>query len=474
MTRKAHFRVLAVDDDPLVLVAIRALLSRPDREVVLAHSTSELEDFYAQLAPDVVLLDYRLQDGDGLELLPTLKARWPAAQIILMSGYATTEVIVEAIKRGAYHFKTKPFSGDDLRYLVDTACALKTQTQSAPPAFAETADGRTVPWPVAQSPGMKEVLRLTARVATNDVSILITGESGTGKEVIADLVHKLSVRAHGPMVTVNCAALPRELIEAELFGVIKGAYTGAVANRRGLFSEAAGGTLFLDEIAEMPVQTQAKLLRVLQQREFRPVGGLTNLKAECRILAATNRDPELAIKEGLFRADLYYRIGAITIHLPPLRERPEDILPLANLFIERHAAEAGWRIEGLTDAAARRLEQFNWPGNVRQLENELQRAVLLCEGKRIDVQDLAIGATAAKTPALSEPETESRSRLEQAEKAVILAELQAAGGNKRAVAEKLNIARQTLYNKLRYYGIGEGVELPKAAPGEPELPKATH
>ena len=469
MARKPNFRILAVDDDPPVLESIYALLGQPDREVLLARSSADVESYYDEPPPDMVLLDWRLPDGDGMEMLPALKQRWPAAQIVLMSGFANTEIVVEAIKRGAYHFKNKPFSGEDLRLLVDNVCALKQQTQSTV-LSAVRRDKEPCPI-VAESPRMQEVLRFTHRVATNDISILITGESGTGKEVIANLTHSVSLRARGPLVSVNCATLPGELIEAELFGVVKGAYTGAVSNRSGLIREAARGTLFLDEIAEMPIHMQAKLLRVLQQREFRPVGGQSNLHAECRIIAATNRDPARATVQGQLRADLFYRIGAITIHLPPLRERPEDILPLARHFIGKFAEQTGRSLKGLTPAAIAALQRFAWPGNVRQLENEIQRAVLLCEQSYIDVGDLlsaglealeptspAVTTSPAEPPgAVPSPASEAgspgRSRLADAEKAVILAELKVAGGSKRAVARKLGIARQTLYNKLRLYGI---------------------
>jgi transcriptional regulator with PAS, ATPase and Fis domain len=283
-------------------------------------------------------------------------------------------------------------------------------------------------------------------VAPNDICILITGESGTGKEVIANLVHALSLQAKGPLVKINCAALPRELIESELFGSVKGAYTGSVASRKGLLAEASGGTLFLDEIAEMPLGTQAKLLRVLQYKEFRPVGGTVNTQANCRIIAATNREVLPAIKDAHLRADLYYRIGAITLHLAPLRERPEDILPLAELFIRRSAAQFKRPITGLTLAAVEAIQRFPWPGNIRQLENEMQRAVLMCEHAQIGVSDLSVELPHSQEIKLHSP-------LERAEKEVILAMLRECAGNKRETARKLGIARPTLYKKLADYGI---------------------
>jgi transcriptional regulator with PAS, ATPase and Fis domain len=280
--------------------------------------------------------------------------------------------------------------------------------------------------------------------------LLITGESGTGKEVIADLVHALSPRSKGRIIKINCAALPRELIESELFGSVKGAFTGAHSDREGLFRLAEDGTLFLDEISEMPVDTQSKLLRVLQDQEVRPVGGKTSYKTNCRILAATNRKPEEAIKDGKLREDLFYRISAISVHLPPLRERREDILPLANAFLKRFAAQANRGIQGYTPNAIERITTFEWPGNVRQLQNEVQRAVLLCEGNEIDAADLSI--TTAKAAATEDNDT-NFTLLEGVERNAIVQMLKETGGNKLETAKRLGIGRQTLYNKIKAYGI---------------------
>ena len=255
---------------------------------------------------------------------------------------------------------------------------LNTQATTLRKALATMTGGEA---PVFQSPSMKTVVRDLEKVAPSDVAILITGESGTGKEVIADLIHALSFRSKGPLIKINCAALPRELIESELFGSVKGAFTGANVDREGLFKQAEGGTLLLDEISEMPVDTQSKLLRVLQEKEVRPVGGRTSYKSDCRVIAATNRETAEAIKMGKLREDLYYRICAISVHLPPLRERREDILPLANAFLKRYGSQAGREMTGFTPEAADALRAFDWPGNVRQLQNEIQRAVLMCEAQ---------------------------------------------------------------------------------------------
>ena len=291
---------------------------------------------------------------------------------------------------------------------------------------------------------------LVERVAPSDVSILITGESGTGKEVIADLLHNVSPRNKGPLIKINCAALPHELIESELFGSVKGAYTGSQQDREGLFRQAEGGTLLLDEISEMPIDTQSKLLRVLQDQEVRPVGGKTSYKTNCRLVASTNRKTDEAISQGKLREDLFYRISAISVYLPPLRERREDIMPLANAFLKRFAAQANRVIKGFTQSAVERLTAFDWPGNIRQLQNEVQRAVLLSEGETVDASDLSV--TRARTGADGGGDT-NFTLLEGVERSAIIQMLKETGGNKLETAKRLGIGRQTLYNKIKAYGI---------------------
>jgi len=297
---------------------------------------------------------------------------------------------------------------------------------------------------------MQTVVRTVERVAPSDVSILITGESGTGKEVIADLIHALSPRSKGKIIKINCAALPRELIESELFGSVRGAFTGAHTDREGLFRQAEGGTLLLDEISEMPIDTQSKLLRVLQDQEVRPVGGKTAYKTNCRLVASTNRKTDEAIKMGKLREDLFYRISAIAVHLPPLRDRREDIMPMANAFLKRFAAQANRVIKGFTPSAVDRLTAFEWPGNVRQLQNEVQRAVLLSEGEEVDAADLSISQ--AKASGEDSPDT-NFTLLEGVERNAIVQMLKETGGNKLETARRLGIGRQPLYNKIKAYGI---------------------
>jgi two-component system, NtrC family, response regulator HydG len=304
--------------------------------------------------------------------------------------------------------------------------------------------------PIFGSSSMQEVVRTVERVAPSDVTVLITGESGTGKEVIADLLHAMSRRSKGRIIKINCAALPRELIESELFGSVKGAFTGAHADREGLFRQSEGGTLLLDEISEMPIDTQSKLLRVLQDQEVRPVGGKNSYKINCRVIASTNRKPEDAFKDGKLREDLYYRISAISVHLPPLRERREDIMPLANAFLKRFSAQANRTINGFSSGAVERLTAFDWPGNVRQLQNEVQRAVLLSEGDWVEAADISV--TAIKTPGVESQDT-NFTLLEGVERNAIIQMLKETGGNKLEAAKRLGIGRQTLYNKIKAYGI---------------------
>ncbi|HPC59638.1 MAG TPA: sigma-54 dependent transcriptional regulator [Verrucomicrobiota bacterium] len=442
-------KVLIVDDDADLRKVLRALLEG-DYQVSEAESGAVLQKLFGQDQPDVVLLDVKLPDSDGLELLPQIKKMWPETEVIVLTGCDDISLAVEAGKRGAYNFVTKPF--DTNKLLADVKCALERKEQneenSALRRALETMSG--VPTAVFQSAAMREVVRTVERIARSDVAILITGESGTGKEVIADLVHAFSTRSKGRIIKINCAALPRELIESELFGSVKGAFTGAHSDREGLFRQAEGGSLFLDEISEMPVDTQSKLLRVLQDQEVRPVGGKTAYKTNCRIIAATNRKPEEAIKDGKLREDLYYRISAISVYLPPLRERREDIMPLANAFLKRFAAQANRILKGFSSDAIERLTAFDWPGNVRQLQNEVQRAVLLCEGEIVEASDLSI--TKVRMVG-EEPQDTNFTLLEGVERNAIIQMLRETGGNKLETAKRLGIGRQTLYNKIKAYGI---------------------
>ena len=442
-------KIMVVDDAADIRDLLGVIL-RDNYEVTDAKSGAELKQAFTQQQPDVVLLDIKLPDADGLDLLPQIKKQWPETEVVVLTGNATFEAAVEATKRGAYHFLNKPFDTQGLLVTVERALEHKLQNQenSTLRRALSTMSGGTSP--IFQSTAMQNVVRTVERVAPSDVAILITGESGSGKEVIADLIHAMSPRSKGRIIKINCAALPRELIESELFGSVKGAFTGAHSDREGLFRQAEGGTLFLDEISEMPIDTQSKLLRVLQDQEVRPVGGKVSYKTNCRLVAATNRKPDEAIKDGKLREDLFYRISAISVHLPPLRDRREDIMPLANSFMKRFVAQANRPINGFTTEATERLTAFDWPGNVRQLQNEIQRAVLLCESTEIDSTDLSI--TSVK-PESEQMQDTNFTLLEGVERNAIVQMLKETGGNKLETAKRLGIGRQTLYNKIKAYGI---------------------
>jgi DNA-binding NtrC family response regulator len=442
-------KILIVDDEPELRQLLKTILE-PDFAVTEAENAAALQKSFALDAPDVILLDLKLPDANGLDLLPQIKKTWADTEVIVLTGEATFEAAVQATKRGAYHFINKPFDPQVLQVTVERAIENRQQKEennSLRRALSTMSGGSA---PVFQSPSVQNVVRTIERVAPSDVTILITGESGSGKEVIADLIHSLSARAKNRIIKVNCAALPRELIESELFGSKKGAFTGSNSDREGLFRQAEGGTLFLDEISEMPIDTQSKLLRVLQDQEVRPVGGTTSYKTNCRIIAATNRKPEEAIKDGKLREDLFYRISAISVYLPPLRERRDDIIPLANSFLRRYAAQANRTLRGFTPQAVERLTSFEWPGNVRQLQNEIQRAVLLSEGPEVNVTDLSI-SDIKFIP--TEGHDTGFTLLEGVERNAIIQMLKETNGNKLETAKRLGIGRQTLYNKIKAYGI---------------------
>jgi DNA-binding NtrC family response regulator len=442
-------KILIVDDEADLRNLLASVLE-DHYEVAQANNGAAVQKAFAQPPPDVVLLDVKLPDADGLELLPQIKKRWPDTEVIVLTGHGTISMAVEAGRGGAYNFLAKPFENEKL--LADVKCAVERKEQNQENSTLrralETMSGTASP--IFRSAAMQDVVRTIERIAPSDVTVLITGESGTGKEVISDLLHALSPRSKNKIIKINCAALPRELIESELFGSVKGAFTGAHTDREGLFRQSEGGTLLLDEISEMPIDTQSKLLRVLQDQEVRPVGGKVSYKTNCRVIASTNRKPEDALKDGKLREDLYYRISAISVHLPPLRERREDIMPLANSFLKRFAAQANHVISSFTPGAIERLTAFDWPGNVRQLQNEVQRAVLLNEGNEVGVADLSI--TNAKSGTTDGTDT-SFTLLEGVERNAIIQTLKETGGNKLETAKRLGIGRQTLYNKIKAYGI---------------------
>jgi DNA-binding NtrC family response regulator len=445
-------KILIVDDEAQFRTLLKADLEDADYTVTEAEDGAALKKSFSKDAPDLVLLDLNLPDEKGLDLLPQIKKNWPDTEVIVITGEATFEAAVQATKSGAFHFINKPYTAQALLVTLDRALENKQQKEesnSLRRAISTMSGGTS---PIFRSQAMQQVVRTVERIAPSEATILITGESGTGKEVIADLVHALSPRSKNKIIKINCAALPRELIESELFGHKKGAFTGANADRSGLFREAEGGTLFLDEISEMPVDTQSKLLRVLQEQTARAVGETVSYKTNCRIVAATNRHPEDAIKDGKLREDLFYRISALSVYLPPLRERRDDILPLANSFLKKFSAQASRDIRGFKADAVERLTNFDWPGNIRQLQNEIQRAVLLSEGNEVAMSDLSVAANRSGSISGEENDT-SFTLLEGVERNAIIQTLKESNGNKLETAKRLGIGRQTLYNKIKAYGI---------------------
>ena len=441
-------KVLLVDDQQ----ELRSILAESFRargyEVMEASDGASLRAAFPGQQPEVALLDLKLPDADGLELLSALKTNWPDTEVIVLTGFGTLDHAVEATKRGAFHFQTKPHN-DGIFNLVERALERKQQSQQNNKLIDAIKRLSGDNAPIFQSSQMKTVMKLVERIAPSDVSVLITGESGTGKEVVADMIHTLSKRDKGPFIKINCAALPRDLIESELFGSVKGSYTGSTEDRKGLFRQAEGGTLLLDELSEMPIDTQSKLLRVLQEKEVRPVGGRTSFKTDCRIIASTNRHVEDAMREGKLREDLFYRISAISVQLLPLRERRDDILPLARAFLRRFAAQADRVIGDFTPEAVERLKKYDWPGNVRQLQNEVQRTVLMCEGQQVDASDLTVGQTGG----FGSTGDQNFTIMEAMERTKILEVLKETNGNKQEAAKRLGIGRQTLYNKIKAYQI---------------------
>lgn len=441
-------RVLIIDDDVQLRELVREYLTPTGFEVFCASSAQETRQQFLQNEPDVILLDWRLPDADGLELLAEVKNRWPATEVIFVTGFASFDTAVEAVKRGAFHFLSKPYPLEVLGPLLQRAGEHRQLHTRAHTFERALQNLQQRPPPVFRSATSVALLHLVERVAASDAPVLITGESGTGKEVVADLIHALSPRAGRPWVKVNCAALPRGLFESELFGAARGAYTGADTDRDGLFDQAADGSILLDEITEMPLETQAKLLRVIQERLYRPVGGRAPRPLRCRVLATTNHCIEEALHNHHLRADLYYRLSVLTVHLPPLRERREDILPLAMSFLRRFAAQAGRAITGFDPAAIRVLTTSHWPGNVRQLENVIQRAVLLCEHNLIRQEDLHCPDPPAPAPPQQPTTIEDMVRL------MIIRALQRHRGNRTAAARELGIDPSTLFRRIKAYGLG--------------------
>src|SRR6266481_3977870 len=454
-SKSQDVRILVVDDEPMMSDSLRQHLVEEGYAVDTAASGAEAIDLFDGGAHHLVICDVQLPDMDGLTLLRHMKDAKPNTEVIVVTGYGSVQTAVEAIKAGAFYFVEKPFDFEELLPLAEKALErrqLMAETENMRRQLSTRAEYFNI---IGSSKQMQTIYETIESVAKSDANVLIVGESGTGKELIANAIHYNSLRSKKTFIKVNCAALPKELIESELFGHTKGAFTGAHADKEGLVQHAAGGSLLLDEIAEMPVELQPKLLRVLQERSYRKIGSEKTYSVDFRLICSTNRLPADAIREGLLRDDLFYRISTITIHVPPLRERSEDTQLLTEHFLRMYAQKYDRNITGVSQAAYQKLFAHGWPGNVRELQNVIERAVLLAKDTRIEPIDLPFdnGSLPEGTSMGTEWDVPPNMTLEDIERLVIERTLQRTGGNKQAAANLLGIYRPRLYSKIRKYNI---------------------
>jgi len=447
-------RVLIVDDETAILDTLRILLKREGFAVETAVGGQQGIDRMHESKPDVMLTDVRMPGVGGLEVLLAARELDPSLPVILMTAQASLQTAIRAVNEGAYYYIQKPFANDELVAIVRRAAEsrqLKRENQQLRTEIRRRDRGDAVR-PIGRSRSFVESLKLAETVGPTDSTVLISGESGTGKEVLARYLHELSTRADGPFVSINCGALPENLLESELFGHVRGSFTGAVRDKQGLFVAAKGGTFFLDEVGEMSPATQVKLLRVLQEREVIPVGATEAIPVDVRIVAATNRDLDEEIRRGGFRSDLFYRLNVITLHLPPLRDRPDDVPLLAAYFLQRFSDTRGRQVR-LTPETLEAMVGYDWPGNVRELENALERAAVMTPGEDIEPGALPAKITERAPQPLVQASLPPNPTLEIIERAYIHWVLQAEGGNKTRAAEVLGIDPSTLYRKLLRYGM---------------------
>jgi len=446
----ALYRILVVDDEEPQRNTLAGFLKKQGYAVETADSGRAALELADQRHFELALLDLKMPEMDGIELLEKLKEQNPEIQIIMMTAYGTVETAVEAMKKGAYHYIGKPINLDELKLNVKKALnnqGILIENRYLKEELKQQYGDLKI---IGESKPIQEVLSTVARVAPTNSTVLIIGESGTGKELVARAVHTLSQRKDERFIPVSCAALPETLLESELFGYEKGAFTGAVKKKEGRFELADGGTLFLDEIGDIPLETQVKLLRVIESQEFDRLGGKDTLKVDVRIIAATNQNLEKRIREKTFREDLYYRLNVISILIPPLRERKEDVIPLVEHFIKKSNQKCGKEIRGITQRAKEILLSYDWPGNVRELENIIERGVVLSRGDALDDEDLSslsFGKRKGISPDFS---------LKEMEKSHILAVLEKNDWNLGQTSEILGIHRNTLRLKMKEYGIEKG------------------
>jgi DNA-binding NtrC family response regulator len=461
--RTGNHRVLIIDDERPVLMTLEALLMRHGYHVDTAPTASQGLKLIRSKSPTLILLDLQLPDADGLETLDRIKTEVPQIQVIILTAHDSLHNAIESIKRGAYHFISKPYAAEELLSLVEKALEkqfllreaeeLREKTEQLERRL-EMAEAR--PTLIFKSKPMQEIDELINAMAPSDANALIVGESGVGKEIIANAIHARSQRAGKPMVKLNCAAFPQTMIEGELFGYVKGAFTGAMQDFPGMIAAADSGTLFLDEISDMPAELQTRFLRVLQEREYRPLGSTQTMKADFRAIASSNRPIAQALSENRLRSDLYYRLNTFQIEVPPLRKRKQDIPLLIAAFVKQFAQQLGKPEPDISPEAFQKLLDYSWPGNVRELQNAIEYAVVLARQGVIGVKELP--TEIQLPPALQQAEIAGLPRagvqtLDDVERTAIIQALAECHGNKKKAAELLGIQRPTLYNKMKRYAI---------------------
>ena len=459
MTSLKTTKILIVDDDPGHLTTLKTITKSWGYTVETANDGVVAVDTVKSGPVDLILMDVRMTNMSGIEALGQIKDYNPSIPVIIMTAYSSVESAVEALKSGAYDYLIKPLDFEVLKLTIERAsehAGLKEENRALKEHLRSDYDIANI---IGRSQPMKKLLDMMSMVAPSEATVLITGESGTGKELIARSLHFNSPRKEKPLVVVNCASIAETLLESELFGHEKGAFTGADKRREGRFMQANHGTIFLDEIGETSSTMQAKLLRVLQEKEVQRVGGEETIKVDVRIVAATNRNLEADVAKGRFREDLFYRLNVMNVNVPPLKERQEDIPLLAQHFLEKFADKNRKTVKGFVPLTMDMLLNYDWPGNVRELENAIERAVILLTGEHITEKQLPLNITKkypdlSTSPIAAAPLMDGTRSMEEIEKEAILATLKASGGNKSETARRLGITRKTLHNKLKNYGLG--------------------